>query len=307
MQTINTMLATLEVSTLVTILVGLFITLRGCYTVQQGKIAVITSFGKYRRIAGAGIHFKNPLTETIFKQVSTQHQSIEIEFTATTADQANVDFKAMLLYATLDERAETIQKVAFKFVDEASFMQALIRSVEGNIRSFVAGKRQNEILGVREEIVKAVKLNMDTSLASWGYQLIDLQINDILFDEAVMRSMAQVVASENLKAAALNEGEATLIKELKKAEAQKMASVLKGEGLAQQEVLVAQARVQSTQALMQSGLTFSSILLLQWIDGMKYIAEHGQGNSIFLNGSSENFEKHLKQLQMLSSSEHITR
>jgi regulator of protease activity HflC (stomatin/prohibitin superfamily) len=301
MQNLNTLLATIELSTLVTVLASLFVFFRGCYTVQQGKVAVITSFGKYVRSAGAGIHFKNPLTETLFKQISTQHQSIEIEFTATTADQANVDFKAMLLYATLDAKEETIQKVAFKFIDESNFMQALIRSVEGCIRAFVASKKQNEILGIREEIVKSVKQNLDVSLASWGYQLIDLQINDILFDEAVMRSMAQVVASENLKAAALNEGEATLIKETKKAEAQKVASILKGEGIAQMEILIAEARVCSTQRLKEAGLGLSSVLLLQWIEGIKYIAEHGQGNSIFLNGSSENFEKHLKQLQMLSS------
>lgn len=47
-------------------------------------------------------------------------------------------------------------------------------------------------------------------LEEWGYQLIDLQINDISFDEEVMRSMAKVVASNNLKAAAENEASSSI-------------------------------------------------------------------------------------------------
>jgi regulator of protease activity HflC (stomatin/prohibitin superfamily) len=46
-------------------------------------------------------------------------------------------------------------------------------------------------------------------LESWGYHLIDVQINDITFDDEVMRSMSKVVASNNLKAAAENEGQAS--------------------------------------------------------------------------------------------------
>ena len=52
-----------------------------------------------------------------------------------------------------------------------------------------------------------VKDQLDETLESWGYHLIDLQLNDIAFDEEIMRSMAKVVASNNLKAAAENEGQ----------------------------------------------------------------------------------------------------
>jgi regulator of protease activity HflC (stomatin/prohibitin superfamily) len=224
------------------------------YTVSQGNVAVITSFGKYVRSVSPGVHFKNPFSEQIFKRISIQNKAIEIEFTAITEDQANVDFKAMLLYSTLDGSEDTIKKVAFKFIDEANFMQALIRSVEGSIRAFVARKKQNEILGVREEIVQEVKQHLDVRLASWGYCLIDLQINDILFDEAVMRSMAQVVASENLKLAALNEGEAVLIKETKRAESQKISTILKSEGIAKREEILSIERVKVAERLKNANL-----------------------------------------------------
>jgi regulator of protease activity HflC (stomatin/prohibitin superfamily) len=99
-------------------------------------------------------------------------------------------------------------------------LQALIRTIEGNIRSFVATKKQAEVLGLRKEIVEYVKDQVDHSLENWGYHLQDLQINDITFDKVILDSMSKVVASNNLKAAAENEGQALLITKTKSAEAE---------------------------------------------------------------------------------------
>jgi regulator of protease activity HflC (stomatin/prohibitin superfamily) len=165
-----------------------------------------------------------------FSKISIQSRSIELEFQAITADQANVNFKAMLVYAVMNQEEETIKNVAFKFMDERSFMQALIRTIEGTIRALVATKRQAEVLGLRSEIVIQVKEHIDNTLETWGYHLIDLQLNDIAFDEAIMRSMAQIVASNNLKAAAENEGQALLITKTKAAEAEGNAIRIAAEG-----------------------------------------------------------------------------
>ncbi|HPH24912.1 MAG TPA: SPFH domain-containing protein, partial [Chitinophagaceae bacterium] len=192
-----------------------FIVFSGLVTVNQGTIAVITMFGKYQRVLLPGLRFKIPIVEQIYKRVSIQNRSVELEFQAVTIDQANVYFKSMLLYSVQNSDEETIKKVAFKFISDKDLMQALIRTVEGSIRAFVATKRQAEILTARREIVDFVKEQIDHSLEEWGYHLQDLQINDITFDQAIMDSMSKVVASNNLKAAAENEGQALLITKTK--------------------------------------------------------------------------------------------
>src|SRR5665213_1854771 len=83
-------------------------------TVKQGTIAVITVFGKYRRILTPGLNFKVPLIEQVYSRISIQNRSVELEFQAVTIDQANVYFKAMLLYSVLDQSEEAIKNVAFK-------------------------------------------------------------------------------------------------------------------------------------------------------------------------------------------------
>lgn len=295
-----TTLNIIEIIFAVAILATCIIIYLSWFTVSEGTYAVINSYGRFKRIAGPGFGFKNPLSETIFKRISTQNQSMEIEFTATTLDQANVDFKAMLLYATADNNVETLKKAAFKFQNEAHFMQALIRSVEASIRAYVATKKQNQVLGIRNEITDVVKTQLDINLNDWGYKLIDLQINDILFDEAIMRSMAQVVSSENMKLAAYNEGEAKMIKILKEAEAEKAAIVLKSEAMAKNEEIMADAMLHSSNKLKQGGLDFSYMALLQWIDGMKHIAQHGEGNVLFFDGSVDGVEKTMKQMSALN-------
>src|SRR5882757_667523 len=192
----------------------------GCFvTINQGLIGVVTMFGKYRRIMRPGLNFKLPFLEQIFKKVSIQNRSVELEFQAVTIDQANVYFKSMLLYSVQNQDEETIKKVAFVFISERDLMQALVRTIEGSIRAYVATKRQAEILGQRKEIVEYVKDQIDQTLEKWGYHLQDLQINDITFDKVVLDSMSKVVASNNLKAAAENEGQALLITKTKAAEA----------------------------------------------------------------------------------------
>jgi len=290
------------------LVVLLIIIFSGLYTVNQGYIAVITMFGRYQRIARPGLRFKIPFIEQVFKKVSIQNRSVELEFQAVTQDQANVYFKTMLLFAVQDEMEETIKRVAFKFISDRDLMQALIKTIEGNVRAFVATKKQAEVLGLRREIVQYVKDEIDHTLGDWGFHLQDLQINDITFDKMILDSMSKVVASNNLKAAAENEGQALLITKTKaaeaegnaikiSAEAEREAARLRGQGIALFREEVAKGMSSAAEELRQANLDTNFILFSMWIEAIKNFAEYGNGNVIFLDGSTDGMEKTLKQFQ----------
>ena len=292
------------------VLVALIIFFGSFFTVNQGYIGVITMFGKYRRIVRPGLNMKIPILETVAKKVSIQNRSVELEFQAVTMDQANVYFKSMLLYSVQNADEETIKRVAFKFVAERDLMQALIRTIEGNIRSFVATKKQAEVLGLRREIVNYVKVEVDHSLEEWGYHLQDLQINDITFDKVILDSMSKVVASNNLKAAAENEGQALLITKTKQAEAdgnaikisaeaEKQAAQLRGQGVALFRKEVAAGMSEAAEQMKQANLDTNVILFSMWTEAIKNFAEYGKGNVIFLDGSPDGMEVTMKQIQAL--------
>ncbi|WP_222430949.1 SPFH domain-containing protein [Mucilaginibacter pallidiroseus] len=280
-------------------------------TVKQGTIVVITIFGKYRRILTPGLNFKIPLIENIYSKISIQNRSVELEFQAVTYDQANVYFKAMLLYSVLNQEEETIKNVAFKFVDERNLMQALIRTVEGSIRAFVATKKQAEVLVLRRDIVEHVKEQLDNILENWGYHLQDLQLNDITFDDIIMKSMSQVVASNNLKAAAENEGQALLITKTKaaeadgnaikiSAEAERQAAQLRGQGIALFREEVAKGMTMAAKEMQSANMDTSVILFTMWTESIKHFSENSTGNVIFLDGSADSMQRTMKEMMSLN-------
>lgn len=300
------------------VLILLFIGFSGLVTVNQGTIAVITLFGKYQRILKPGLNFKIPVLEQVYKIVSIQNRSVELEFQAVTVDQANVYFKSMLLYSVINQEEETIKNVAFKFISDKDLMQALIRTVEGSIRAFVATKKQAEILLLRREIVEFVKDQIDKSLEEWGYHLQDLQINDITFDQQIMESMSRVVASNNLKAAAENEGQALLITKTKgaeaegnaikiAAEAEREAAKLRGQGVALFREEVAKGMSQAAEQMKEANLDTNVILFSMWTEAIKNFAELGKGNIIFLDGSPNGMQNNMKQIMAMMKMKEIDR
>jgi regulator of protease activity HflC (stomatin/prohibitin superfamily) len=291
-----------------------FVVAGGLFTINQGTVGVVTRLGKYNSIKRPGLNFKVPFLDQIYKRVSIQNRSVELEFQAVTIDQANVYFKSMILFSVMNVEEETIKNVAFKFISEKDLMQALIRTVEGSIRAFVSTKKQAEVLNVRRDIVENVKEQIDVTLEGWGYHVQDLQINDITFDEAIMTSMSKVVASNNLKAAAENEGQALLITKTKAAEAEgnaikiaaeaeRQAAQLRGQGVALFREEVARGMSQAASEMKQANLDTNVILFSMWVEAIKNFAEYGKGNVIFLDGGSDGMEKTMKQIMAMTQLE----
>jgi prepilin-type processing-associated H-X9-DG protein len=276
-------------------------------TVQQGTVGVTTIFGKYHRTLRPGLNVIFPLVEKVYRRISVQNRAVELQFQAISQDQANIYFTAMMVYSAINESEETIKNIAFKFVSEKDFLTALVRSVEGSTRGFVATKRQAEILALRGEIVAEVKENLDHVIETWGFHLIDLQLNDITFDQAITTSMAQVVASNNLKAAATNEGDALLIRKTKEAEAlgtavrieaeaERTAAQLRGQGVALFREEVARGLTQAAREMDANSVDSSLILFSMWTESIRHMAENGKGNVLFLDGSPQGMQKQMQDL-----------
>ncbi len=278
------------------IIVGLFFLYSWFRSVPQATVAVITVFGKYGRVMREGLNVKLPW-EKVFQRLSLQNRALQLEFQAITQDQANVRFATMVLYAVASAEEETVKKAVFSFATPQEFQLALQRTIDGSIRQFVATTKQADILGMRGEIVDHTKKNLDEVVSSWGYVVRDIQITDMTFDKEIMDSMARVVSSKNLLAAASNEGAALLVKRTKDAEAEaayktigaeaeKKASALRGEGLALFRKNVADGMKEAAESLRAAGVDANFLLFLEYTDALKYVADHAQGKVIFMDSGS---------------------
>jgi regulator of protease activity HflC (stomatin/prohibitin superfamily) len=265
-------------------------------SIPQASVGVITIFGKYRRVMREGLNVKMPW-ESVFRMLSLQNRALQMEFQAITQDQANVKFSTMVLYAVAGADEESIKKAIFSFATPGEFQLALQRTIDGSIRQFVATTKQADILGMRAEIVDHTKKNLDEVVSSWGYVVRDIQITDMTFDKEIMDSMAHVVSSKNLLAAAANEGAALLVKRTKDAEAEaafktigaeaeKKAAALRGEGLALFRKNVAEGMKEAADRLKEAGVDSNFLLFLEYTDALKYVADHAQGKVIFMDNGA---------------------
>ncbi|HWG77999.1 MAG TPA: SPFH domain-containing protein [Steroidobacteraceae bacterium] len=265
-------------------------------TVPQATVAVVTVFGKYRRVMREGLSFKMPW-EVVSHRLSLQNRALQLEFQAITQDQANVKFATMVLYAVAGSDEEAIKKAVFSFASAQEFQLALQRTIDGSIRQFVATQKQSDILGMRAEIVEHTKKNLDEVVLAWGYVVRDIQITDMTFDREIIDSMARVVSSKNLLAAASNEGAALLVKRTKDAEAEaayktigaeadKKAAALRGEGLALFRKNIAIGMKEAADSLKAAGVDTRILLFLEYTDALKYVSEHSQGKVIFMDNGA---------------------
>src|ERR1700733_5671472 len=265
-------------------------------SVPQATVAVVTLFGRYHRIMRGGLNIKMPWEKVAYR-LSLQNRALQLEFQAITQDQANVKFATMVLYAVSAADEDSVKKAVFSFATNQEFQLALQRTIDGSIRQFVATTKQSDILGMRAEIVEHTKKNLDEVVLAWGYVVRDIQITDMTFDKEIINSMARVVSSKNLLAAASNEGAALLVKRTKDAEAEaayktigaeaeKKASALRGEGLALFRKNIADGMKDAAESLKAAGVDANFLLFLEYTDALKYVAEHAQGKVIFMDSSA---------------------
>ena len=275
---------------------ALYVTWSLFLSVPQATVAVVTVFGKYRRIMREGLNIKLPWEKVVYR-LSLQNRALQLEFQAITQDQANVKFATMVLYAVAAAEEEAIKKAVFSFASAQEFQLALQRTIDGSIRQFVATTKQSDILGMRAEIVDHTKKNLDEVVLAWGYVVRDIQITEMTFDKEIIDSMARVVSSKNLLAAASNEGAALLVKRTKDAEAEaayktigaeaeKKASALRGEGLALFRKNIADGMKDAAESLKAAGVDANFLLFLEYTDALKYVAEHAQGKVIFMDNGA---------------------
>jgi regulator of protease activity HflC (stomatin/prohibitin superfamily) len=132
-------------------------------------------------------------------------------------------------------------------------------------------------------------------------------LNDISFDDEIIKSMAKVVASNNLKAAAENEGQALLITKTKAAEAEgnaikisavaeKEAAMQRGQGIALFRQEVAKGMAAAAREMTDADLDASFLLFSMWTEAIKHFGETGKGIVIFLDGSTDGMQKTMQQM-----------
>lgn len=272
-------------------------------TVEQSTVAVTEVFGKFNRIMRTGLQVKIPFIEVIRERVSLRQQNFELIGQYPSHDKVIVTIATNLLYMA-DGSEAGIQKFVYSLDNRK---QSIAAVVENSLRTYIAKETHESILEKKEELAEHIKTDLTEKFSEWGMMILGFQITNVTFPITITDAMSEVVASEQLRKAAENKGEAIKIQAIKEAEAQKETKRLQGEGIALEREAIAQGLKASVEIMQNAtGKNSTEILailsLTQYLDTIKQVGSSQNTKVLFLD---TNIEKTNSLLQQLMASNEI--
>src|SRR5579864_8636496 len=206
----------------------LSVVLGSFFTVQTAEAAVVTRFGKFLRVADAGLNWKRPWVDTVARTVSLRVSQITLTMETKTKD--NV-FVTIPISVQNRVRPDKIFDAFYKLANPVEQIQSYVEQV---ILGHVPGMTLDEVFASQSGIAAAVKQELDSDMAAFGYEIVNVLVTDIVPDAKVKSAMNDINAAQREQVAANARGEAEKILVVKKAEAEAESKALQGQGIANQ-------------------------------------------------------------------------
>lgn len=196
------------------------------FNVNQKTEALITSFGKHVRTEkNPGLHLKKPWP---FNIVTAAVPTDLFQSKETLDTKTKDDLFVKLPIAVQYEVSDT----ATYYFGNRDPIGNMMKSVSAAVRTATSGKEFQELYSDRDEISSAVIDHIGKEVAEFGLKIRRIIIDEPTAPPEVQAAFNEVRASERLREAAKNKADAHAIEVIKKAEADKTAQKLFGEGAA---------------------------------------------------------------------------
>ena len=253
------------------------------FTVSTAEVAVITRFGKFLRVAEAGLNWKRPFLDTVAAMVSLRVN--QLSFTVETKTKDNV-FVTIPISVQNRVRPEKVYDAYYKLSDPQLQIKSYVEQV---ILGHVPGMTLDEVFASQSGIAAAVKKELDTDMTGFGYEIVNVLVTDIMPDEKVKSAMNDINAAQREQVAATARGEAEKILVVKKAEAEAESKALQGQGIANQRKAIIeglQSSIEQFQKVVEGASAkevMQLVMVTQYFDTLKSIGESDKTNTLFLS------------------------
>ncbi len=255
------------------------------FTVSTAQVAVITRFGKFRRVAEPGLNWKWPIIDKVAGRVSLRVNQINLTMETKTKDNVFVTIPISVQNRVRPEKAYDA------FYKLSNPMEQIQSYVEQVILGHVPGMTLDEVFASQSGIATAVKQELDADMAGFGFEIVNVLVTDIVPDAKVKSAMNDINAAQREQVAANARGEAEKILVVKKAEAEAESKALQGQGIAnQRKAIIAglQGSIDQFKKVVEDASTsevMQLVMVTQYFDTIKSIGENDKTNTLFLSHS----------------------
>ncbi len=260
----------------------LILFLSSFFTVRTAEVAVITHFGEFKRVAQPGLNWKMPFFDSVAGMVSLRVNQISLTMETKTKD--NV-FVTIPISVQNRVRPEKVYDAFYKLSDPTAQIKSYVEQV---ILGHVPGMTLDEVFASQSSIAAAVKQELDADMATFGFEIVNVLVTDIVPDQKVKSAMNDINAAQREQVAANARGEAEKILVVKRAEAEAESKALQGQGIANQRKAIIEGLQLSVEQFQKAVEGASSkevmqlVLVTQYFDTLKSIGESDKTNTLFL-------------------------
>jgi len=266
----------------IVIIFGIATFFSGLYTVDTAESAVIQRFGKFVRIAGAGLNFKMPWFEQVAGRVNLRVQQFKVDVETKTLDNVFVKVQVSVQYEVIQSK---VYEAYYKLQQPGDQITSYVFD---SVRSQVPKMNLDDVFEKKDDVADAVKRELSSVMEGFGYTIIKALVVDVDPDPKVKSAMNDINAAQREQVAAQARGEAEKILKVKQAEAEAESKALQGKGIADQRKAIISGLRDSVEAFKASveGATakdvMALVLMTQYFDTLKEIGAQDRSNTIFM-------------------------
>ncbi|KAH7315876.1 hypothetical protein KP509_21G069200 [Ceratopteris richardii] len=255
----------------------------GCFQVDQSTVAIKETFGKYDGVLEPGCHcLPWCIGSSVVGLLSVRVQQLDVRCETKSRDNVFVNVVASVQYRVVDGKAK---EAFYKLTNPREQIQSYVFDV---VRATVPKMDLDAVFEQKNEIAKSVADELEKAMTTYGFEIVQTLIVDIIPDETVKRAMNEINAAARLRVATQEKAEAEKILQVKRAEAEAEAKYLSGQGVARQRQAI-------VDGLRESVLNFSHnvpgttakdvldmVLLTQYFDTMRDIGASAKSSTVFI-------------------------
>ena len=275
----------METIIIIAAILGVAIGVAGLFTVRQQSSAVIERFGRFKRLCTPGLNWRIPIIDRIVERVSLRIQQLDVDVETKTKDNVFVMTKVSVQFQVLPDN---VVSAYYQLNDPGRQITSYVFDL---VRAEIPKLTLDEVFERKDDVATAVKSELSSVMADFGYGIVKALVTDINPDETVKSSMNAINAAQRERVAAEERGEAEKILQVKQAEAEAESKKLQGLGIADQRSAIVDGLRESVLEF-QQGVpgtaaqdVMSLVLITQYFDMLKDLGDNSRTNTIFVDHS----------------------
>lgn len=266
-----------------------------CVVIEQGKMGVLETLGKYSRNLNPGLNCVVPCFQNLHYVYDMRQSQIKIDVSTKTHDNVFCNVEIAIFY---NLKANEVQAFAYHIQEFRDMIESVVMD---QVRSILCKVTLDESFETKQEITSIIKDSLDANFGGFGLNFTSVIVNDIVPDKNVREAMNEINRQARLRVAVESEADAKKTQLIKAAEAEAEAKKLSGIGLAEQRKAIVDGLTSSISNFVENvdinpQQVMQIVMMNQYFDTLKELGANQKSSCVFVPNNPDHSDQINQQI-----------